>query len=65
MLSARAAAWRAAFARFMGRRTTLPPHLRERLTDLPDIGGCGRPALLATAVFYGEVRLIDHVRLVP
>jgi len=24
-----------------------------------------RPALLATAVFYGEVRLIDHVRLAP
>jgi len=24
-----------------------------------------RPALLATAVFYGDVRLIDHVRLVP
>ena len=22
-----------------------------------------RPALLATAVFYGEVRLIEHVRL--
>ena len=22
-----------------------------------------RPAILATAVFYGEVRLIDHVRV--
>ena len=24
-----------------------------------------RPALLATAVFYGDVRLIDHIRLQP
>lgn len=32
---------------------------------LVTVANIERPALLATAVFYGEVRLIDHVCLVP
>jgi pantoate--beta-alanine ligase len=32
---------------------------------LQPVGQIKRPAVLATAVFYGEVRLIDHVTLLP
>jgi pantoate--beta-alanine ligase len=32
---------------------------------LQPVGHIKRPAVLATAVFYGEVRLIDHVTLLP
>jgi pantoate--beta-alanine ligase len=32
---------------------------------LQPVGHIKRPAVLATAVFYGEVRLIDHVALLP
>lgn len=31
--------------------------------SLQPVSNLARPAILATAVFYGEVRLIDHVRL--
>ena len=33
--------------------------------SLQTVARLERPALLATAVFYGEVRLIDHIRLDP
>jgi pantoate--beta-alanine ligase len=33
--------------------------------SLQEVARIERPAVLATAVFYGEVRLIDHVRLDP
>ncbi len=33
--------------------------------SLQTVESIGRPAVLATAVFYGEVRLIDHIRLEP
>jgi len=47
------------------------PFLRIDYLELVDaetlqpIGQIKRPAVLATAVFYGEVRLIDHVALLP
>lgn len=47
------------------------PFLRIDYLELVDaetlqpVGQIKRPALLATAVFYGEVRLIDHVTLLP
>jgi pantoate--beta-alanine ligase len=31
----------------------------------PSAGQLKRPATLATAVFYGDLRLIDHVTLLP
>jgi pantoate--beta-alanine ligase len=33
--------------------------------SLQAVARVDRPAVLATAVFYGEVRLIDHLRLEP
>lgn len=47
------------------------PFLRIDYLELVDaeslqaVGTIKRPAVLATAVFYGEVRLIDHVTLLP
>ena len=47
------------------------PFLRIDYLELVDaetlqpIGHIKRPAVMATAVFYGEVRLIDHVTLLP
>ncbi len=47
------------------------PFLRIDYLELVDaetlepIGRIQRPAVLATAVFYGDVRLIDHVTLLP
>jgi pantothenate synthetase len=47
------------------------PFLRIDYLELVDaetlqpIGHIKRPATLATAVFYGDVRLIDHVTLLP
>jgi pantoate--beta-alanine ligase len=47
------------------------PFLRIDYLELVDaetlqpVGHIKRPAVLATAVFYGEVRLIDHVSLLP
>lgn len=47
------------------------PFLRIDYLELVDaetlqpVGHIKRPAVLATAVFYGEVRLIDHVTLLP
>lgn len=47
------------------------PFLRLDYLELVDaetlqpVGHIKRPAVLATAVFYGEVRLIDHVTLLP
>lgn len=47
------------------------PFLRIDYLELVDaetlqpVGQIKRPAVLATAVFYGEVRLIDHVTLLP
>ena len=32
---------------------------------LQPVGHIKKPAVLAAAVFYGEVRLIDHVTLLP
>ena len=47
------------------------PFLRIDYLELVDaetlqpVGPIKRPAVLATAVFYGDVRLIDHVTLLP
>lgn len=47
------------------------PFLRIDYLELVDaetlqaVGTIKRPAVLATAVFYGDVRLIDHVTLLP
>ena len=47
------------------------PFLRIDYLELVDaetlqpVGHIKRPAVLATAVFYGDVRLIDHVTLLP
>jgi len=47
------------------------PFLRIDYLELVDaetlqaVGTIKRPAVLAAAVFYGEVRLIDHVTLLP
>jgi pantoate--beta-alanine ligase len=47
------------------------PFLRIDYLELVDaetlqpVGAIKRPAVLATAVFYGDVRLIDHVTLLP
>jgi pantoate--beta-alanine ligase len=47
------------------------PFLRIDYLELVDaetlqpVGQIKRPAVLATAVFYGDVRLIDHVTLLP
>jgi pantoate--beta-alanine ligase len=47
------------------------PHLRIDYLELVDaetlqpVGHIKKPAVLATAVFYDEVRLIDHVTLLP
>ena len=47
------------------------PYLRIDYLELVDaetlqpVGHIKKPAVLATAVFYGDVRLIDHVTLLP
>jgi hypothetical protein len=41
------------------------PHSRGSITSKTPIGQIKRPAVLATAVFYGDVRLIDHMTLLP
>lgn len=47
------------------------PFLRIDYLELVDagtlqpVGQIRRPAVLAAAIFYGEVRLIDHVTLLP